>query len=297
MDTTDAALVRFFASGEAWNWDIRASMAAAARHTGLSRDAARQRMQRLQDRGIILGWDVAVNPGLLGTEMTRFEFDCPEGPEKARLMAQLAALEGARILFDYHDGGLAGLYYTAPEHRRRWLALLESLAGAAPRVIPVHMPAPTIKPTPATWRLIQVLRGGARAPLADIAADLGVSTKTARRRIEALQQGRGAFLTLGTDFSRFDKGIIVEAKIAADDPAEVRRRIEAWPGITYLNQGGPVVVASLVVETPLDVTRTRQALAAMPGVTWSACHILQQRLLLHDWLDAQIEQRIAAAQA
>ncbi len=296
MDTTDAALVRFFASGEAWNWDIRASMAAAARHTGLSRDAARQRMQRLEDRGIIVGWDVVVNPGLLGSEMTRFEFDCPDGPDKARLMEQLATLEGARILFDYHGGGLAGLYYTAPEHGRRWLALLESLAPSAPRAIPVHIPAPTIKPTRATWRLIQVLRAGPRAPLADIAAELGVSTKTARRRIEALQAGRGAFLTLGTDFSRFEKGIVVEAKVAAEDPSAIRRQIEAWPGVTYMNQGGPVVVASIVVETPMDVTRTREALAAMPGVTWSACHILQQRLLLHDWLDAQIEHRIAAAQ-
>lgn len=290
MDNVDAALIRYFVSPDGWAWDLRASMSGAAKSLGIPRDAVRSRMQRLDEAGVILGWDVMVHPGLLGTELTRFELALEEG-DKDRIVEQMALLEGARMIFDYHGGGITGVFYTAPADQERMARLIGTLAGTPPRVQTMQMPATSIRPTQGTWRLIKALRNQPRAQLTEIASSMRLSTKTVHRRLAALRQGLGAFLTVRTDFTRIDGGMIVEARVDARDPDALRREVDGWPGVTFRNEAGPTVVFSLLVASPMEVTRLRRRLEEMPGTEWVACHIVQRRILVDDWLDAQVDAR------
>lgn len=287
MDNVDAALLRFFISPDSGAWDMRASMGAASRTLGITRDAVRSRMQRMEDVGILTGWDVMVHPAWLGTRLTRFEVAVDE-ERKKRVIDQMALLDGARIIFDYHGAGVTGVFYTTPENDRL-ARLIESLAGSPPRVHAIEMKPPTVQPTQSAWRLIQALRHDPRAPLEDVAKRLTLSTKTVARRLRSLQEGRGAFLTVRTDFTRIEGAMIAEARVRAANPDAFRREVEEWDGITFLNEAGPTVVFSILVPSPMEVTRLARRLNERPAVHWSECNIVQQRILVDDWLDAQID--------
>lgn len=286
MDNVDAALLRFFISPDSGAWDVRASMGAAARTLGITRDAVRSRMQRMEELGILTGWDVMVHPELLGTRLTRFEVSVDEA-RKQRVIEQMVLLDGVRIIFDYHGAGITGVFYTTPNNDRL-PRLIESLAGSPPRVHAMEMPPATVQPTQSMWRLIQALRHHPRAPLAEVAKALTLSTKTVTRRLRSLQEGHGAFLTVRTDFTRIEGTMIAEVRVRSADPDAFRHEVDGWHGVTFLNGAGPTVVFSILVHSPMEVTRLARRLEDRPDVHWSECNIVQQRILVDDWLDAQV---------
>jgi Lrp/AsnC family leucine-responsive transcriptional regulator len=67
--------------------DARLSMAALARRIGLSAPAAAERVRRLEDRGIILGYRARVCPAAVGRPVLAFVRICANGNVKDRISA------------------------------------------------------------------------------------------------------------------------------------------------------------------------------------------------------------------
>jgi Lrp/AsnC family leucine-responsive transcriptional regulator len=68
----------------------RMSMAALARRLGMSAPAVTDRVQRLEDAGVIVGYRVLLDPGALGLPVTAFARVRP-GPGQLPKIAELAA--------------------------------------------------------------------------------------------------------------------------------------------------------------------------------------------------------------
>lgn len=298
MDATDAALLRFFTTPAGFQWDVRASFSKASRALALTEDTVRGRWQRLQEQGVVEGWHVMVNPAALGMQFVRVEVQIPDGAEKDRLLARLRHLDGVHILFDYHGTGLAAVFYCRPGDEERLARLVESLTDAPLRTVAVATPRVQPAPEPADWRFIRLLRHSPRAPLQELAEATGTSTKTVQRRLERLQAGRMVFLTVHTDFSRMDAGILLEVRLglgADADMAAWRERVEAWPGVIFSNVSERTLVASRVVRSPMEATELRRALEDEEELAWCAVDIIQRREVVDDWLDHEVARRVQEA--
>lgn len=294
MDSFDASLIRFFTTPRDFQWDVRASFSAAARELGATEDTVRARFQRLREQGIIEGWHVMVNPDLMGRHLLRVEAPVPDGAAKDRLVEQVGLLEGAHLLFDYHRGGVAVVFYCRPGDEERLTRLVGSMGDVEARAVRVPSRPAAAEADAKTWRTIQALRAAPRAPLQDLAADLGVSTKTVHRRLARLQQDRAVILSVHADFSRMAGAIVVEVRVGLSEQADRqawRDRIHAWPGLMFSNVEGPAAVASRLVESPMEATQLRRALEDAPDTDWAAVDVIQQRLVLDDWLDGEVGRR------
>ena len=87
MDEIDRMIVETVQS------DGRVTSAALAEATGLSVSAASDRLRRLQDRGVIVGWSARVDPEAVGLGLLAFVFVLVERTEhNAPFLAAAAAL-------------------------------------------------------------------------------------------------------------------------------------------------------------------------------------------------------------
>lgn len=77
--------------------DGRLSFTELARQTGLSVSAAQQRVRRLEERGVILGYSAVVDPAAAGLPLTAFvsikPFDAGAADDAPERLAHLSAIE------------------------------------------------------------------------------------------------------------------------------------------------------------------------------------------------------------
>jgi Lrp/AsnC family transcriptional regulator, leucine-responsive regulatory protein len=83
LDRTDLVILRSLCD------DPRASMSALARSVGMSAPAVTERVQRMQDKGIIRGYRVDVDPAALGLPVAAWVRIKP-GPGQLKKLAELA---------------------------------------------------------------------------------------------------------------------------------------------------------------------------------------------------------------
>ncbi|MBA2640428.1 MAG: Lrp/AsnC family transcriptional regulator [Nocardioidaceae bacterium] len=76
MEPIDAQIVRLLVA------DGRLSYTELGRQTGLSTSAAHQRVRRLEQRGVIVGYSAGLDPGMLGLAITAFVSIRPIDPSE-----------------------------------------------------------------------------------------------------------------------------------------------------------------------------------------------------------------------
>lgn len=297
MDKLDVDLLRFFLAPGNLQWDVRASFAEAGRALGVKEDTVRSRFTRLRDSGVIRNLDVFVHPTLFGMQLGRVECDVP-ARRKADVIEKISMLDGARLVFDYLPDGLTGVFYVPlRDGLERTGRLVQALSDAPVRATTVvGLPPMDFQASTDDWRLVQALRAGPRVPYPELAKRLGVAERTVRRRHQRLVQGRALFLGVDLDFRVLEGRFSVEARAqcrTADAQRALRRQVEQWEDVVFKGYGQDNAVVSRLVTNPYEVTRTREAFEAIDGVDDVRVDIVQDRLLLDDWLDREIARRVA----
>ena len=116
--------------------DGRMSYTDIGRATGLSTSAAHQRVRRLEQRGVIRGYSVVVDPSAVGLPLTAFVSIKPidpaapdDAPERLAALAQIEACHSVAGDESY----ILKVRVAAPESLERLLAQIRSTANVSTR--------------------------------------------------------------------------------------------------------------------------------------------------------------------
>lgn len=280
-------------------YDVRVSYSDIGRTLGVDEETVRSRVKRLQEEGILTGWNIAVNPAVLGRTMVRFDVPAVDLAAREKVRAGLAALDGAMWLFEYHSGTNAVVLFLSPGAAvQRTAALIAAFAGPPVQTASLSPAPPGLEPTALDWRIIQALRRDPRKPFAALAAEVGVSERTVRRRLEALTDGRVLILNADVDTTRIRGGIPVS--ILVEQPpgparAEAERLLGALPGRMFHAADERGIRTSMLAASVADLEPLQTRLAALPGVRRVSVEFQIRRLSVGAWLDDEIARRAAAA--
>jgi DNA-binding Lrp family transcriptional regulator len=168
-----------------------------ARTLGVTVDTVKDRIRRMEAAGVIAGYQVMPNLRHLGLTGAAFLFRVPAMEAKDRVVDEAQTTEGLLELHDFQGPAMCvDLVYSSPEALQGRLdALAKSTGDAAPLKFYDRDMPPAPRPlTRLDWRILRAMRGRARAPLADIAAEVGVSARTAKRHHDRMA-AEGAFFT------------------------------------------------------------------------------------------------------
>ena len=264
MDPLDFSIYRFLSpGGEARFWAGRRVIDPAipareiAMHVGISENGVRARLRSLSESGFLRGKAVTPNPSLFGVGVWVAELPV-EGPgEVERIYRDLALVEGvvfARDTMDERERQVRVHFVAEGESTaRRRAALLHRLspAGEAVEPQPYSIPPCAQEITPLDWKLLQALGRHPEAGAAEIAPAVGVSLKTAARRLHRLVDSRACWYTHGPDSEELPLALIsIEVRDPADrdrTAANIARETASWMPVARDGMGLEAKASATVV--------------------------------------------------
>jgi DNA-binding Lrp family transcriptional regulator len=283
--------------------DPRKSPEIIAKRLRVSPATVRRRFTTWRSQGFLLGYDVIPNPGLLGGRLVArlMDFVDPVAQEKA--IESLSLIDGM-IQVDPARSTLLAVYFvdsaTQSERRSRQLGCVAGTKELGPELA-FEFPACSRPMSRADWRLVMALRRRPEGSLAELAKEVGQSTRTTSRRLDSLLDERALMFDPILDFSRFhqtlaDLAVSIElAEMREEVVHEIRSlyppSFSSWGLPLPDPHGKETATVHLWVTAPtsaeLDALTAR--VAHIPGVKQVMLWYGRSTLPIRYWLDERIE--------
>lgn len=287
---------------ETWPRDparFRPGFLAAA--VGVAPETVTERISRMEQDGVLVGYEVYPNVHHLGLGQTTFHLHV-DPDEKTRVKDALEPVEGIVGLYDFLGADLCvDICYRSDADLDRKLRLVAHLARqeGVVRFYDRALPAPVRPLTKLDWRILAALRGHGRLPPEDVADAVGVSAKTIRRRQSAMA-AEGAFDTVAVvDLGRIPDlqvfNLVFFLRDAADAATTARIRSTFDDRFFYAWQPPSLRFGSyhvtLFARTNAEVEALRRKASGIEGVERAEVMIPCGATWDGTWLDEAIRER------
>jgi DNA-binding Lrp family transcriptional regulator len=154
------------------------------------------RYKRLQDAGCLPVWSLLINPALLGYRVAELMLDVQPTAAKADMVRKLKLVHEVTGIVNFYGSGLRiFMIYNNDESRARTIELISRITNAESLTIS-RLPLPsseTRKLSEVDVAIIRAISNDARKPAVLVAEELGLSSKTVRKRVDKLRMEKAFF--------------------------------------------------------------------------------------------------------
>jgi DNA-binding Lrp family transcriptional regulator len=191
LDSLDARIFSELSGSGSYRSDMRQSYSSIARKLKVDEETARRRIRRAEQRGLLGGSELILNPYLIGRVPVTMEVRVADSSNEKKVIViqQIKLIDGVLFIINLHGDSLSVLLYCESEQAiSRRTALISSIAGANDPVIlrKVGLPRCDLSLTRTDLLILRSLRKEPRKNTADIGSEIGVSARTVERRISVL---------------------------------------------------------------------------------------------------------------
>ncbi len=279
--------------------DPLASIADLCETAGLTRNAVKARLDRLQEADILRGFATIPNASLFAKTDIVAVYGVPEGGNPAS--QHVLAIDDVFEMTINHDGKLAALI-RLDDPSDGTPTELDRLMGAPPErtfvreAPPLDPPGPVLSPR--QWRVIEAMLEDPRASTGTLAEAAGLSRKVVRRLRPALVQGRHVTIQPILLLNRAVGGTLFEIYAqgpAAAEPATLQQVLgPSWP-LDRLEE--PVGVLVMAQATSLgEAVAARNRVAQLPGIEHAELILAQDHAWDPDMIRAACQAKRADAE-
>lgn len=262
----------------------------------------KERIARMEDIGVIAGYQIFPNLRHLDLGARGYFFKVPTDDGKGDVVDQMSGLEGLLELHDFLGGGVcADFAYHGAEELTQKLAYLSDCSGdASPqRFYDRHMPVVKRRLSTLDWRIVRALRGRARRPLAEVAEAVGVSGRTVKRRYETMAREGSFFVVPLLNPAKAEGLILFELLFYLREPATpatinaILREFEERRVYTYRPATRDLGTFDMLLfaKSSGEVERLRRQAASISGVAKAEAWLFQGFFDHGAWIDDAIAAR------
>jgi len=296
-DDIDIRIIRALASPSSFQWDVRVSYAHVAERLDVDEETVRNRLKRMNDARFLQGWQLVLNPVLLGREAAIIELRVSDSGSKPEVISRLKLLDGVMLIDDFYGKELAVLtLYESAATLERQVRLIASLCGCPnPAWWKLGFPPCKLTPTATDWRIIHAVRRNGRGRLSDIARGLQLSTRTVKRRLTHLVDGDAFYLDPILDVGKVG-GVRCRLWVTSE-PSRKRAVDKAiLSGLQRIisthtaPQEYSLFVAHL--SNASEVQEVSQWVGKLDGVKEVRSTIEVEHIHVQEWLEGEIEKRL-----
>jgi DNA-binding Lrp family transcriptional regulator len=273
-----------------------------AKKLGVDGNTVKIRLAKMKKSGFIRYFQIYPNYRLLGIGAAAaaylFELDDPE--RKNAIINQCSLVEGVTEITSFVGNQVCvDFTYHDPKDESRRLSLLLSLTNCkrAEKFYDRVMPPIRFELSSTDWRIIKSLRYNAFKPLSKVAQELGLSTKTVRRRFERLIDNNAVVIVPvirpGDVPNTITHVLLLYFKESQRKQAltEALRLFEdRYFLIDTTSEGNAMLglVAQTLAETEENFIRSRK----LEGVQNVKMLVLKETKDFSEWLDREIDRKI-----
>ena len=265
-----------------------------AKKLGMSVEAAKARVRRMEKEGIILGYELYPNFSHLGYMCVGYLFRLGK-PATSRTMEDLAAVDGLGIIERYLGSAMGiDVFEKSTAAMDRRVELVSRLLGASAHSRYASYPSAPVGRSPSRldWRIMLALRGRATRPLSEVAEELRVSPRTVTRRFDRLW-AEGSIdtvvrLNTGNVPSLLFANTFVHFKQAPEAAVTqmLHRELDSQWAYCWSPPDKEVanLVMGLVFHSPSHMQETLDRIRAMPNVADAEILLSAQSTTNEAWL-------------
>jgi DNA-binding Lrp family transcriptional regulator len=297
-DDLDIRIIRALASPGSFQWDVRISYARVAAGLSIDEETVRNRLKGMNDARFLLGWQLILNPVLLGREAAIVELRVGVSESKPEVISRLKMLEGVVLINDFAGSELAvtTLYENAATLERQ-VQLFASLCGCrTPVSWRLGFPPCKLTPTRTDWRIFQALHRDGRAKLSDVARSLRLTARTVKRRMILLVDGNAFYLDPILDLGKVGG---LRCRFLVTSEASRKREVDkailsGLPRIFSMHtapQEYSLFIAHL--SNASEVQEILKWMKKVEGVREVRVTFGVEHIHVHEWLEGEIEKRLS----
>jgi DNA-binding Lrp family transcriptional regulator len=228
MDDLDIRIYRALLHGETgppFESEIRRSYRSVARRLGIDEVTANNRIKRFWKMGFLRGWQLVVNPELLGVSWTQTWFDVVPPAAKSEVISRVSSMDGVLTLSNYLGPGLTAIVMTRDggdshsssswsREKRSNVETISAVSGTNRiRIGDIRFPRPSVRPSPLDWRIIEAIQTNPRESYDAISRALRASSKTIKRRLGSLIDSQAVFVLPSFDPSALTGAMMADLVI------------------------------------------------------------------------------------
>lgn len=275
-----------------------------ARALGASPELVKDRIDRMEAAGIILGYEIHPNLRHLGLRQVTFHLHVP--PErKPQAMEVLSQVDGVAGVIDFVGTEMCvDVYHRSEGELARRLQLLSTITGV-PQAHRLYENPDVAIARPLSrldWRIVRALRGQARRSHAEVADELKVSQRTVKRRLERMAQEGSIDILPIVDPGRIPNYIPVGMAVflrPGEHPSavgDVRRALKDRLFYSWVPPARELGHAELALyaRTTGEIEELRRTAAAVEGVARVDVALPCGARFSQTWLNEAIDERIRA---
>jgi len=192
------------------NTQFRSTLRTIASRLGGDDTTVRNRYRRLQESGAMSGWKLMVNPTFFGCRIGNIMVDVDQESVKSDMIRKLKLVDSVVMLMNFYGKALGIMViYNSDESYSRTVELISRITNAE-RMTKSRMALPrseTEHLRETDVAIIRALSNDARKPYVLIAKELGLSTKTVRKRVDRLRKENTIFTLPSLNIGRV-RGLI-----------------------------------------------------------------------------------------
>jgi DNA-binding Lrp family transcriptional regulator len=273
-----------------------------AKKLGVDGNTVKLRLAKMKKSGFIRYFQIYPNYHLLGIgggSAYLFELDDPE--KKNAIINQCALVDGVTEITNFVGNEVCiDFTYHDPKDESRRLKLLLDLTNCkrAEKFYDRVMPPVRFKLSNTDWRIIKSLRYNAFKPLPKVAQELGLSTKTVRRRFQRVIDNNAVVIVPAIQPGDVPNTITHVLLLYFKESKREQALMEAlhlfedkYFLIDTTSEGNAMLglVAQTLAETEENFISSRK----IEGVRNVKMLILKETQDFSEWLDQEIETKIA----
>jgi DNA-binding Lrp family transcriptional regulator len=291
-----SSIMREMASSPS-HWNVRRSYTEVARKLGVDEETVRNRLHMMKEMGLLQGWRLIVNAGLLGLQSSNLvlEFASPETKEAA--IPAIRKTDGVILLQNFYgdslqvtvfhgqgDGGDLGNM-----HLRQ---IGDTSGGRLVTLWKVDLPRCEVKLKEMDWRIIGLLLRNAERKFPEIARELKASTRTVKRRMNLLMASSALFMQPVLDLRKASG--VTPCQLLIECSPERKRAIDESVGSKFerivfrLTNSGTHSIFTILCTNVGETKEILKWAREQEGVRMAKTDILENQEYVYEWLEREV---------
>jgi DNA-binding Lrp family transcriptional regulator len=301
LDDLQIRIMKELASPRSFRWDIRESFASIAEKIGVDEETVRRRVKRARESGFLKGWKLFLNPHLIGLESTGMQLEVDDEERKADVISQVEQVEGVVILIDFHGKALRVILYFENERDREKRVQQVISICRGDRLIRWQggFPPSDLKMKRTDWEIAKAFRKDPRRSPSVVADEVGISTRTVKRRLTIMTESSSIFMLPEIDYDK-SLGVACDFLIVCPDETkrrevnkQIRERLDRVV-FSLTDVEGFSIFAQICLNLS-EGEEIHKWIRGLDGVSEVKVDIMRGNILVDKWLDEEIEKRISGA--
>ncbi|TLZ43503.1 MAG: winged helix-turn-helix transcriptional regulator [Methanobacteriota archaeon] len=282
MDAKDFRLLAILSE------DARQSFRSLGRRLSLSAPAIRERLRRLEGRGIVQGYWVSIDPTIFGREDVLVSFD--KEWTRADAVRASEAPDVAWVAWKV-DGGLTVELW--PRDAKRGVETLARFLGRRPSWHGTAESGWTGKLSGLDWRILDSLIDTPLESIEDLSNSTGLSPKTVRSHLARLTQSEAIYVVARLGLPA-DSGVLVyNLVVSGRGPFAELKRVIGDTVLIHETKNQPRKYLFCRADSLGELTQTLENLRRLPGVESVQVSLNREMILQTEFVHRLVRERIS----